>query len=166
MDPARVLTAFREELIAAGLGRRPSDAGGQTGQPYPFVIEPIEGPPAPGELADGENDHTELVCSLIMSGSISPLDSFDRLVRRRPIVDVRYRTKTQAGLRAAMALDEAITDRLIRAATNYGVGFTLGTSAAAVVVLQASPFADFGPISRSRANGFDHVTKWALEVTG
>lgn len=160
-----VLTAFREELIAAGLGRRPSETGPTTGPPYPFVIEPVEGPPAPGELADGEHDHAELVCTLLVSGTVAPLDTFDVAFRSTPIVDVRYRSAGAAALRAAMALDEAIKDLLVSPATNYGLGFTLG-SAAPVAVHAAAQFAGFGPISRSRAAGFDHVTKWAIEVAG
>lgn len=166
MDPARVLTAFREELIAAGVARRPSGPGSNTtNAPYPFVIEPREGAPAPGELSDEENDHAELVVSLILGGEVAPFDPYDDTVRRRVIVDVRYRSADNAALRKATALDEAIKQRLNRVETNYGVGFVMGT-VATVNVHAAQRWAGFGPISRGRDRAYDHVSKWLFEVPG
>lgn len=156
-DNAAILTAFREELIAAGLVRRPSEAGAG----YPCHIEPRDGAPAPGER-EGVEDDAALVLSLFAGGELSEA-GYDVAHRRRLVVDIRFRSATNAALRAAMALDAAIRERLIQPATHYGYGFPMGTDAP-VYVHAAALWAGFGPISRGRDAAFDHVAKWALEV--
>lgn len=161
-DVTAVLTAFRVELITAGLVRRPSQVA--TGVP-PMHVEPLEGPPAPGEREGVEND-PDLVLSLMHSGGLSPANNYDAAIDRTVILDVRYRSRTTDALRRAEALDAAIRNRLIRPETNYGYGLTLAAGTPAELWAQAAAvFGAFGPIGRSRAAGYDHVAKYAVSVT-
>lgn len=153
-DVAQVLTAFRAELIAAGLVRRPTDAGAAP----PMVIMPAEGAPAPGE-AEGIVD-TGLILSILHGGNLSEATGYEAAQRRRVVVDVRYRSKINADLRAAMALDVAVINRLIRPATNYGYGFVMG----GLFVHAVGVWAGLGPVSSSKGQGFDEVAKYLVEV--
>lgn len=156
-DNSAILTAFREELIAATLVRRPSDAGAGV----PCHVEPLGGPPAPGER-EGEEDHPTLVVTLLDAGTWGE-DNYSAGGRRRMTVDVHSRAATSAALREAMALEAAIVGRLIRPETNYGYGFTLGT-AAALFCHQATPNGG-GPLGLSvRGVGYGRLAKWVLEV--
>lgn len=165
-DAATVLSAFRDELVAAGLVRKASVAGPLQGPPYPMLVEPREGAPAPGELDDGLHDHDELVVSIFNGGGVSPANGYEAASRRVTIVDVRYRSGqpapagAQAGLMAAMGLDAAIRALLVQPATNYGYGFMLG----GVFCHAATPFAEMGPLDRGRDRAFDHVARWAIET--
>lgn len=162
-DVNAVLTAFRAELDAAGLIRRPSTD--DAARP-PMLIEPLEGPPGPGDdLGDGLYSDPELVLSLLHSGELTPANGYGAATERVYTLDVRYRSKTAAALRRAEALDAAIRDRLIRSETNYGYGFVLADATpAALLVTMVGVFGGFGPISRSRAAGYDHVAKYAVGV--
>lgn len=164
MDDARILTAFREELIAAGLVRRPTEAGPAVGPPYPMRIESAEGAAAPGELGDGEHDHDELVITLTLDGDVAPVNNYDANTRRRAVLNLAYRSAGNTALQKAMALDAAITARLISPATNYGYGFNLGT-VAAIFAHEAGVFGGFGPVSRGRGVAFHHAAKYLVETT-
>lgn len=161
-DVTAILTAFRAELDAAGLVRRPTTDDARP----PLVVEPLEGPPGPGDdLGDGLYGDPDLVLSLLHSGELAPTNGYGAATERVYTVDVRYRSKTASALRRAEALDAAIRDRLIRPETNYGYGFVLAEGAAgALFVTMVGVFGGFGPISRSRAAGYDHVAKYAVGV--
>lgn len=161
-----VLTAFRAELITAGLVRRPSAEPIGAPPPPPMIVEPPEGPPGPhDDLGDGLIGDPDLIVSLIGGGEVTPANSYDAAASRTVTLDVRYRSSSAAALRRAEDLDGAIRARLIRPETNYGYGFTLAEGTPAALLLQAfAVFAGFGPISRSRAAGFDHVAKYAITV--
>lgn len=161
-----VLTAFRAELVAAGLVRRPSEPPAGAPPAPPMVNEPVDGPPGPGdELGDGLHDDAELVLSLLHSGELTPADNYAAATERIYTLDVRYRSKSAAALRRAEALDAAIRDHLIRPETNYGYGFILAEGLeAALLVTVVGVFGGFGPIGRSRAAGYDHVAKYAVGV--
>lgn len=163
-DVARILAAFREDLIAAGLGRRPSTAGDPEGNPYPFVIEPRDGAPAPGELSDEDFDHAELVVSLFHGGDLAEATGYDAAQRRRATIDVRYRSADNAAMREAMALDAAIRARLFTPARNYGYGFVLGGPESPVWVHQAALWGGLGPLGRGREVAYDQVAKYLFEV--
>jgi len=156
VDNAAVLAAFREELIAAGLVRRPSD----TGTDPPAHIEPLGGPPAPGER-EGIEDDAELVVSLIDAGTFAE-SPFDGATRRRMTVDVHTRAASSTALRRAMALEAAIVARLIRPETSYGFGFTLGATSA-VFCQEATPSGG-GPLGSVRGVGWARVAKWTIET--
>lgn len=166
-DAAQVMTALREELIAAGLVRRPTEGANANGQPYPLAIEPPDGPPAPGELkatlGDDAVEHTELVVSILAAGGFAPATAFEARSAAKRSFDLRYRTRTAGALRLAMALDIAIRGRLIRPETNYGYGFQMG-AAAPVWVHEATPIGELAPLGRSRELGYDHVAKWVIET--
>lgn len=157
-DVSAVLTAFREDLIDRGLGRRPSEAG----DAVPFHIEPVDGAPAPGER-EGVEDHDSIVCSLFHGGDLGEGSGYDASIRRRSVVDVRYRGRDNEALRGIYALDAALRAGLVTAARNYGYGFELGTDAA-VFVHQAAVWGGLGPLGRGRDVGFDFVAKYLFEV--
>lgn len=154
-----VLSALREELVDAGLVRRPSESI-PAGVP-PCHIEPVEGAPAPGER-EGIEDDAELVLSLFASGVLGE-GAFDAGYRRRVVLDLRYRAASSAAYRRAMALDAAVVGWLIRPATNYGHGFTIGV-ASPLLVHEAAVFGGFGRLGSSREAGYDAVSKLLLEV--
>lgn len=162
MDDARVLAAFREELIALGVGRRPSEPGAPEGRPYPVVIEPGDGAPAPRELPDGDYDHDELIVTLLAGGDLSEATGYEARQRRRAVVDVHYRALGNPALREVFAVDNLIRLALTAPERNYGYGFELGDESL-VYVHQAAVWAGLGPISRG-PQGFHHVAKWMLEV--
>lgn len=156
--PTQILTAFRADLVAAGLVRRPSEAGVLP----PCHIEPADGAPAPGEREGIEND-AELVVSLFHSGDFAE-DTFDTY-RRRAAIDVRYRSIGNTGLIRAAGLDAAIRSRLTSPDRNYGLGFALSDG---TFIYQAVQFGGFGPLERGRTgNGaarFTNGAKYVLEA--
>lgn len=163
-DVTAILSAFRVALIDAGLVRRASEAD-PVGKP-PMHVEPLEGPPAPGEREGTEND-PELVTSLLHGGDLSEV-GYDAAIQRRAVVDVHYRTvgagvagvSPSAALRKAVELDAAIRNLLIRPETNYGYGFDLGD----LRVHQVATWAGFGQVSRSRAAGYHHKASYVVIV--
>lgn len=159
-DDSAVLTAFREELIAANLVRRPSES--TPAGKRPMFISPAEGARAPGDGEGTELDNV-LVVSIFAGGDLSEATGFDAAIQRRTTIDVHYRAATSAGERELMALDAAIRKRLIRPETNYGYGFVMG-SAAPVFVQQAGVWGGLGPVSRAPGFGVDYVAKYLIAV--
>lgn len=136
----RLLSALRAELVTAGLVRRPSDAGALP----PLFIEPIDGPPAPGEREAPETDGTLVVTARLSSElGEGPGDSW----RRRIVVDLVYRSTGTAGIIAGRALDEAIRERLVHGA-DYGMGVLLDEAGSPVRVLQFTVFGGIGPVAQ------------------
>lgn len=152
-DSAVVLTAFRDELVAAGLVRKAAVAGVLP----PMHVEPVEGAPAPGERPAPE-DHADLVVSIFASGELA--ENGPDTYRRRLIIDVRYRAKGTAGLKRAAALDAAIRAYLTAQARNYGAGFVMGGS---LFVMGVGVFGGFGSIARSKAEGYTNGAKYLVE---
>lgn len=164
-DASAILTALRQELVNAGLVRPPSVAGALP----PAHVEPVDGAPAPGEREEPE-DHASLVVSLFYSGDVTPAAFTDG---RTGVIDVRYRSSGNPGLKTAMALDAAVVRRLVtrldEAEGRYGYGYVLGDGAPAPLeaglrVRQVSVFGGFSRLSSSKAAGFDHIAKYAVEV--
>jgi hypothetical protein len=164
MDAAAILTVFRQELVNAALVRPPSVAGALP----PMHVEPIDGAPAPGER-EGVEDNAALVTSIFYSGDVTP-EVFG--TDRTAVIDVRYRSRDNAALRIAMGLDAAIRRRLterLGLGGEYGLGYVMGAGApaplaAGAFVRQASVFGAFSRLSSSKATGFDHIAKYAIEV--
>lgn len=139
-DPNVTLTALRDELVAAGLVRRPGVAGPLP----PLFVEPMGGPPAPGER-EGSEAGDDLVATLRHSGELAA--GFAGSGRRTIIAELTYRSRGTPGLKAGRELDAAIREALVERA-DYGLGLTLGASGPRpVLVLQASVFAGLGPVS-------------------
>lgn len=160
-DVTAVLSAFRLELVNAGLVRRASTAGPLP----PMLIEPAGGARAPGEAEDPVEDHPDLVLSLFHDGDLGAATNFDAAATRRVVLTLRYRTRPEPGanaaLRAANALDASIRARLIRPATNYGYGYMLG----GVLWAQAvGLFGGLGRISATRETGYDLAAKYVVDV--
>lgn len=156
-DTNVILSAIRQELVNAGLVRRPGTAGAAP----PMVLEPVEGAPAPGELDGVENDAT-LIVTLRLSGDLAegPLDTY----RRRTVVDVVYRSKTTAGLQRARTLDAAIRRRLVPH-DQLGEARTIGAGGATPLdVLSIQLFAGLGRVSSSAAAGYTDRAAYAVEV--
>ena len=155
-DDVALLSAFREELIATGLIRRPGDAGAA----HPAHIERQGGTPAPGEGEGAEVDDL-LVIGLRASGELAEGTGYEAAQRRRLVIDVLYRVGSSAGVREAMAVDAAIRARLFRPETNYGYGFVLGGPASPAFVHQA---ALWGGLSLIGGGSEDRLAKYLLEA--
>lgn len=165
-DVTAALSAFRAELVAAELGRIPGVAGAAN----PVFIEPLGGPPAPGELEDPVEDDEDLILSLLHSVDVSAATNYDAAAAGRHVLDLRYRTaareRANIGLRMANALDAAIRRRLFRPETNYGYGFELGAGEAGALWVQSvGVWGGLGRISYTPADGYDLVAKYLVEVT-
>jgi len=160
-DVTAILSAFRLELVNAGLVRRASEAGAAP----PMLIEPSGGARAPGEAEAAVEDDPNLVLSLFHSGDVTPATNYDAALSRGTVLDLRYRTRPEPGanaaLRTANALDAAIRNRLIRPATNYGYGFMLGGT---LWCQRAGVWGGLGRVSASRETGHDLVSKFLIEV--
>lgn len=155
-DSTRVLTALRNELVTAGLVRRPATAGALP----PAFVEPEGGAPAPKEREAPETDG-ELVVTLRLSGELgeAPFDAY----RRRVVIDVIYRSSSNLGLITGRGLDAAIRRRLVERA-DYGIGYTLDAAGThPTQVLQAGIFGGLGPVS-DVAGVRTELAKYALEV--
>ena len=180
MDSTRVQKAFAEHIIAAGLLRHANTAGPQSapigtggsggisaggGGVPPLHVEPnAKLGVAPGERSSPENDDT-LVVSMRLSTQPGerPFDTY----RKRFVIDMIYRSRTGAGvgtgpLKRARALDAAISD-LLTGRTDYGYGWTMGTSHP-VFVLECSPYSGLAPIARDDSEGATDLSKYLFEV--
>ena len=155
MSTNRTLTALRNDLEAAGLIRRPANAGALP----PMHVEPRDGPPAPGERESPEADG-ELVVTLRLSGEMpeAPRDAY----RRRVVVDVIYRSAGTLGLMAGRDLDAAIRARLVE--RDDPLGFTLDAAGSLpTFVLDAQVWGGLGPVSNVAGVRTDQA-KYMLEV--
>lgn len=156
-DDSAILTAFRAELLEAGLVRRPGDAG-----PLPPAhVERKGGTPAPGE-GEGAEVGAELVVGIRASGELAEGTGYEAAQRRRLVIDILYRASSSAGARATMALDAAVRARLFRPATNYGYGFTLAPASAPLFVFEAAMFGGLGLIGEE-AGVVDRLAKYLIE---
>lgn len=166
-DVNRILTAFRDELVAAGIVRKPSVAGDLP----PMHVEPPGGAPAPGDLsepkkpaddpANVEHD-AELVITVSLSGDLgeAPLDTY----RRRSILDVRYRSRGTAGLQRARQVDDAIRRQIVTR-PDYGLGWTMAAGQPSELeVLSTALWAGLGRIAATEASGYDELAKYMVEV--
>lgn len=161
-----VLTAFRAELVAAELGRIP----GVAGPANPVFVEPLDGPPAPGDPEDPVEDDADLILSVLHSGDLGASSGYDAHARGRHVLDLRYRTgardRANVGLRMANALDAGIRRRLFGPETNHGYGFELGAGEPGALWVQSvGVWGGLGRISYTAAAGYDLVAKYLVEVT-
>ena len=117
-------------------------------------------PPAPGEREAPEDDST-LAVSLRLSSELAepPFDVY----RRRIIVDIIYRSKGTGALKRARALDAAIRSALTDGRGDYGLGWTMG-STAPVLILSSQVFGGLGPVSRDAGQGATDLAKYLFEV--
>lgn len=154
-DSSAVLTALRNELVAAGLGVRKASVAGSG---YPIHVEPLEGAPAPGER-NAPEDNADLVISILVSTEFG--EESQNTYRRRTVIDFRYRSRGTAGKKAAAAVDAAIRQYLTTQGA-YGTGWGMDDNA--VYVLSVAVFGGFGPIARSKAEGYTDGAKYVLET--
>lgn len=165
-DDSAILTAFREELLLAGLVRRPGDAGPL----HPAHVERHGGTPAPGEGEGNEVDNV-LTIGIRSSGELAEANGYDAAQRRRLVIDVLYRPASSAATRALMAIDAGIRARLFRPQTNYGYGFMLGGGTpiagggvtAPLFVHQAALWGGLGKLGAGAGQTDDHIAKYLIE---
>jgi len=151
----QVLTALRDELVAAGLVRKPATVGNLP----PMHVEPRRGPLAPGEGEAPETDG-DLVVTIRLSSEVAGLPP----LRRIYVVDFVYRSKASSGLLKGRALDEAIRQRLVDG-SGYGVGIKLAAGQGSQLwALQVSTFGGLGPVSDVEDVHTD-VSKLAVETS-
>lgn len=155
-DINAVVTALRNELVTQGIVRKPNIAGAHP----PMHIEPVDGAPAPGGRKPPEDDAT-LVITLAFDSEL-PDSGFDGY-RRRVIVNVRYRSKTTAGLQRAHATHAAIMAAVIDRA-DYGFGWVMDAAGTPLDILSSSVYGGLGRIGSSKEQGYDEVARLLFEV--
>ena len=137
-DATRVLTAIRNDLETAGLIRRPSTAGTLPA----LLVEPRNGPPAPGELEGAGGD---LAVTIRLSSEAGARAGAAHT--RTFIIDLIYRSVGTAGLKAGRTLDSAIRARLVQTA-GYGTGVMLDAGGPAQTFAhEIAVFGGLGPLS-------------------
>ena len=147
-DATRVLTATRNTLETSGLIRRPSTAGALPA----LIVEPRNGPPAPGEL---EGVGAQLAVTLRLSSEAGARAG--GAYSRTFIIDLVYRSIGTDGLKAGRALDSAIRARLVETA-GYGTGVMLDAGGPAQTFAhEIAVFGGLGPLSLI-AVSYTHLT--------
>lgn len=102
-----LLSELRNHLVAQGIVRRPSVAGGLP----PFWLEPQMGVPAPGEGKNPVEIGDTLVAGAFLTGGIAP-GPFGSWVRK-PIVDIRLRARGATAVQDVQSVELAISKALI-----------------------------------------------------
>lgn len=154
----QVLTSFRDELVFAGLVRRPPVPGTLP----PMHVEPQDGAPGPGDLGRGVEDHPDLVVTLALSTTLGEarIDSY----RRRVVLNVHYRAAGTVGLRRARGLDDAIGHRIVRR-PDHGLAWVMGAlGQRPTVVLSSGIWAGLGRVSATSDRGYHDLAKYVIEV--
>jgi hypothetical protein len=149
----RLLNALRDELISAGLVRKPAIAGPLP----PMWLARKMGTPGPGEGANPVEVGDTLVANAYMTGGLAP-PAFGQWATY-PNVELRLRSSD--GYQAE-DLEAAITLRLL---TRWAGGLStapplLGGSLSVVEVQQAIPL----QLLSSGDQGFEHMTTYAFEL--
>lgn len=164
--PARLLTALREHLTAAGLVRPPHILGAEA----PMWLEPRLGTPAPGEGNNPTEVGADIVVGAYIAGGIAP-GPFDG-DRRKPIVELRYRTRQ--GYMAedlSLRVDAQIATR--RFATLTSAGFPADITddvvpdpafmLSGLFVLECTQVLELQRLG-SDEQGFEHTVQYQFEL--
>lgn len=157
-DPTELLGAFRTYLVSQAIVRLP--AAGPAGGLAPMFVEPEDGPFSPGELKKPEEDDATLVLSIFWGGAVAAGDDAFRL---RGTIDVRFRSKTTAGLRRAGATARLIRASMFEPGPSPGIrrqGWTMG----GVPMILTGEWGAFSRVGGSREAGYDHVWKAYVET--
>ncbi len=157
-DPVtRALTALRNELVTRGLVRKPSVAGALP----PMHVEPLDGPPAPGDREAPEDDGA-LVATIRLGSTIAE-DPGSASYRRRVAIDLILRSSSTTGLMAGRRLDAAI-NAFLTGQASYGIGVSLDAGGPySTQVLQAYQYAGIGPVDQDGGIHTDRAS-YVLEV--
>lgn len=155
-SPTDVVTAFRQHLVDRGIVRKPGN--GANPERPPMFVEPEAGPVEPGHDPSGtENDDT-LVISAFWGVPIAAAEDAFRL---RGTIDVRFRSKTSAGLQRAADVAMRIRAEMF----HVGPGIPKeGWDMAGVPIIRSGEWAGFARIGATEQGGYDHVLKVYLEV--
>jgi hypothetical protein len=142
---SELLDALRDELIAAGLARKPSIAGATP----PLWLEPRDGVPAPGEGDNPAAVGDPLVLAAFLTGGI-PRQAYAKMLRR-DIVDIWLRARTFPDITTAEA---AITAQLIDKRN-----WTMGTS---LKIIECEQWRPLQPLERDE-HGFTFTVSYWFE---
>lgn len=145
-----VLTALRIHLVGAGLVRKASIAGAAP----PVFIEPIGGTPGPGEGEPPEVD-PNLHIGLFAGGDI-PIGEQDGFMLKTTI-DVRYRGRNAQQI---LNLDNELVKQLHDAGGQRRRGWTMG----GLFMVETGVWTGCQPLGRSKAEGYEYVTKVYAET--
>lgn len=157
--PTELLGAFRAHLAALNIVRIPSLGPAESGAP-PMFIEPEDGPISPGAARRPEEDDATLILSLFWSGAIPATDDAFRL---RGVVDVRFRSRTTAGLQRAAATASLIRAEMFEPGDSPGIrrqGWTMG----GLPLILTGEAGAFTRLSSSDDTGYDHLWKAYIET--
>lgn len=157
VDSTRVLSAVRNELVTAGIVRKP----GVAGVLVPLHVDPEGGAPGPGERPSPEADGN--VVATVRLSSEAPRGLGERY-RRIYVLDFLYRSDTTGGLQRARQLHELIVRHLVDR-TEPGLGATLDAAGpASTSMLSSSVFAGLGPLDDGANGTRTDIAKIAVEV--
>lgn len=156
--PTDLLGAFRAHLIAGGIVRLPS-GGPDDGLP-PMFIEPEAGPISPGHARSPVEDDATLILSIFYGGAIAAGDDAFRL---RSTIDVRFRSRTSAGLQRAALVATRIRDEMFEPGDSPGIP-RQGWAMAGVPLIRTGEWAPFQRVGSTDEGGYDHVWKAYVEA--
>jgi hypothetical protein len=151
-----LLGAFRSHLVGLGVVRLPG--AGPDGVKPPMFVETPDGAIAPGEARTPEEDDATLILSIFWGGGIAALDDSFRL---RGTIDVRFRSKTSAGLQRASSTCRLIRASMFEPGPSPSIrrqGWTMGGQA----MILTGEWRAFTRLAASREDGHDHV--WSAYV--
>lgn len=143
-----VVTALRDHLITAGVGRDPDVAGSVP----PIWREPRDGTPAPGEGSDPTQTGTDAVVAVYLTGGI-PARRFEAW-RRIDAIDVHIRARTSP---LAKRIARDIRAAVIGTGIAPAVAFTMG----GLQVIEALEWRPLQPLPVPQ--GFSFMTAYLFE---
>lgn len=156
MDSTDILTALRNELVTAGLVRKPGNAGPLT--PL-HVAEDVA--PAPGDREPPETD-----ANLVVTADLDVELGRPNFAASTRIIVIRflYRSRKTAGLIRARRLDSAILDR-IADRPDGGLGWIMDQGGAHPVFVHSSAlYGGLGRVAMSEDGVIDHSARYVFEV--
>lgn len=149
-DSADILTALRAHLAGAGIVR-PANA---VGAAPPFVLDPLEGPAAPGELEGIHND-PNLIITARPGGDLAPGPADGWLLQTT--VDVIYRGKASDQI---MAVDAQIVAEMFLPGGMAKTAWLMG----GLQIIESRVWAGLQRLGSSKGQGFTYITKLYFET--
>jgi hypothetical protein len=146
-NQAQLLDAFRKELIALDLVRRPPVAGSE----YPLFVEPEGGAPAPGER-EGTEDNADMILTAKSGGDI-PSAAFSGFIREATI-DLYLRAakgKAMLPMQLEPQINAAIVDKW---------AWTMG----GLYVLESGLYAGLQEVRNAPGDGTTWSVKYRFQI--
>lgn len=145
-----VLTALRAHLIAAGLVRKGSVAGALP----PLVLDPVAGPPAPGEL-EGIFGDPDLVITARPGGDFPPAPPDGWLLKAT--IDLIYRGHASDQI---ATVDAAILAEMYLPGGMAKTAWLMG----GLQMIETRSWAGLQRLAGTRGEGFTYVSKLYVET--